>query len=183
MAMMRKLFRPGAGEKPARFIAALATNTDMYRGDFVIWDNAATPTAITWDGVTLGANDFVFVNTKATPINGLQAGLISGGDGTGGGVSNTNTTTAVCTATTGSNVIVQTWGVFDNHANTASAVAATDKVLVSGAAAAGEMLDLTVVGTDSPNTLIAFTLSTSATYTRGTVTDNTGVTCFIRCDY
>ena len=183
MSMMRQLFRPGAGARHERFIQAIATNTDMYRGDYVVWDTAATPTAITLGGVTLGANDFIFANTKATSIAGEQAGIIVGGDGTTGSIRNTDTTTAVCTATTGSLVIIQTWGVFDTHANTVSAVAASDKVLVVGGTVAGEMTDLTVVGTDSPQSLIALTLSTSATYTRGTVTTNTGVTCFVRCDF
>lgn len=179
----RKIFRPATGQKPARFIQALATNTDLYRGDFVIWDHEATPTAITWDGATLGANDFIFVNTDATAADkiGAGAGLIVGGDGTGGGLSNTNTTTAVCTATTGSLVQVQTWGVFDTHANTVDATVAAGALLLTTATVAGELVDATTATDDG--TIMGVALSTASTYTRGTATDNTGVTCFVRCDW
>lgn len=178
MTMERKLFRPGAGQKHSRFVAALCTNTDVYRGDFVIWDAKATPTAITWGGVTLGANDFIFVNTEATAADklGRGAGIVVGTN-----VSNTDTTTAITAATTGALVIVQTWGVFDTHANTVDATVAATDLLLTTATVAGELADATTATDDG--TLVAISLSTDATYTRGEATDNTGVTCFVRCDW
>ena len=155
----------------------------MYRGDMVIWDSAATPTSITWDGTTLGANDFIFVNTKATTIAGEQAGLVVGGDGTGSNISNMTTTTAVCTATTGSLVVIQTWGVFDTHANTVDATVVAGAVLLVGAAAAGELTDAAAIPATEPTSLVAIALSADAVYTRGAVTTNTGVTAFVRCDF
>jgi hypothetical protein len=181
--MMRKLFRPGAGQKPARYVAALTTATNIYRGDCVVWDYSATPTAITWGGVTLGAKDMVFVDLNETTITnsaGKQAGLVEGTH-----IGNSDTTTAITDATTGALLVVQTWGVFDDHANTVDNTVIAGSVLVLSTVA-GEMDDVIVANVATDITypfMVGVSLSADATYTRGTATTNTGVTAFVRCDW
>jgi hypothetical protein len=176
--MNRRIFMPGKGARPARYTAALCTNTDVYRGDLVIWDHEATPTAITWEGQTLTALDMVFVDTDATAADkiGSCAGLIEGKR-----VGDLDTTTAIASATTGAVAIVQTWGVFASHANTEDATVVAGALLLSTSTIAGEMVDATTATDDG--TIVGVALSADATYTRGTVTTNTGVTAFVRCDW
>lgn len=175
--MRRNLFRPGKGQRPARYIAALCTNTAVYRGDLVIWDYAATPTSITWDGNTLGANDFVFVNTEATAADkiGAAAGIVEGTH-----IGQSDTTTAITDATTGALVIVQTWGIHDNVNTVDDTVAAGDLLLTTGTVA-GECADATTATDDG--TIVGVAMTADSTYTRGTATDNTKVTAFVRCDW
>lgn len=173
MSLMGRLFYPGKGVSEKRYVAALTTDTAVYKGDFVVWDTAATPTAITWNSQTLNSDDFVFVKTKATSIAGEQAGIVAGPS-----ITSTTTTTAVTSATTGALVMVQTWGI--THGRCDATVAAGAQLLV-GSTDAGVLADATV-STDA-HKLVGIALGTNATYTRGTATDANRVLMMVRCDF
>lgn len=176
MSMMRKIFRPGAGQVPQRFIAAFVNATTSFRGDVAIWDTTA-PTSQGSSGVlegkTLGTSDFIFVTiAPATASNsyGLLAGVYEG-----------NTIGSKDTVNNFANdscVIVQTWGVHDNVGCVDDTVAAG--ALLTMSTVAGQCTDAassTLVGG-----LVGVALTADSTYTRGTVTTANKVTAFVRCD-
>lgn len=183
MGMIRKLFRPGAGQKSQHYTAAFVNGTAVYRGDFVVWDTTA-PTSQGSSGVlegkTLGANDFIFVTQSTSTLAcGVGAGVVEGKS-----IGNRDTATAM----TNDNIaIIQNWGVFDTHCQVSTATAVGD-VLLSYSTVAGELIGtvaLAVAATNGHNGgyLQGFALTTDADYTRGTVTTINGVTAFIRCNY
>lgn len=179
MGMMHKLFRPGSGSRHARYTAALCTNTDVYRGDALFWDAAATPTAVTdADGKTPTAYDFVFVttSTNAATVLGEQAGICCGKT-----ITDRDTTAAITASTAVAGLcIVQTWGVFEDHANTVDATVVAGDALIAGTTA-GELTDATTYA--ATQAYFGFAISVDATYTRGAATDNTGVSMWVRCDF
>lgn len=176
MSMMHKLFRPGKGAVPQRFIAAFVNATTSYRGDVAVWDTTA-PTSQGASGVlegkTLGASDFVFVTiAPATASNsyGLLAGVY---EGTTIGDKDT-----VNNFPNDSLAIVQTWGVHDT-------VGCVDDTVAVGAVltmstVAGQCAD----GASSTleGGLVGVALTEDSTYTRAAVTTANKVTGFVRCD-
>lgn len=184
MSMMAKLFRPSPGNRHARYTAAVCTNTAVFRGDSLFWDitTDVAPTDITFDGKTGGAKDFQFVTTSASAatVFGKQAGICCGKS-----ITDRDTTTAITTSTTvGQICVVQTWGIFEDHANTVDATVVAGAHMVSSTVA-GELADATDVSDATAGYIQAFgfAISADATYTRGTVTDNTGVSMWVRCDF
>lgn len=183
MGMFRKLFRPGAGQKPQHYTAAFVNGTAIYRGDFVVWDTTAPASqgaSGVLEGKTLGTSDFIFVTTSTSTLAcGVGAGIIEGKS-----IGNRDTTTAM----TNDNVaIIQNWGVFDTHCQVSTATAVGD-VLLSYSTVAGELVGtvaLAVAATAGHNGgyLQGIALTTDAAYTRGTVTTIKGCTAFVRCQY
>ena len=180
MSMMHKLFRPGNGNRHARYTAAVCTNTAVFRGDSVFLDIATNtaPTDITFDGVTLGAKDMMFIttSTNAATVLGKQLGICCGK-----GIQDRDTTAAITGSTTVAQLaIVQTWGIYEDHANTVDATVAIGAHLNAGTVAA-ELIDATTfTATDA---FFGIAISAAATYTRGTVTTNTGCSMWVRCDF
>jgi hypothetical protein len=178
--MMHKIFRPQSGQRHARYTAALTTNTAVYRGDALFWDitTDVAPTDVTdADGGTPGAKDFVFVttSTSAATLLGKQAGICCGK-----GIQDRDTTAAIASATdTAGYCVVQTWGVFEDHANTVDDTVVAGAHLVAGTVAA-ELADATTFA--ATDIFYGLSISTDAAYTRGTATDNTGVSMWVRCD-
>jgi len=180
MSMMHKLFRPGNGQRHARYTAAVCTNTAVFRGDSLFWDitTDVAPTDITFDGVTQGAKDFVFVTTStaAVTVLGMQAGICCGK-----GIQDRDTTAAITSSTTvGQLCVVQTWGVFEDHANTVDATVVAGAHMLASTVAA-ELADATTFA--ATDVFFGLAISADATYTRGTVTTNTGVSMWVRCDF
>jgi len=177
MSMMRKLFRPGKGAVPQRFIAAFVNATTSFRGDLAVWDTTA-PTdqgsSGVLEGKTLGANDFFFVTIcPATASNsyGLLAGVCEGTH-----IGDTNT---VSNFPDDSLVIVQTWGVHDTVRTADDTVAAGALLIASTTAGAcADAASSTLEGG-----LAGVALTVDTTYTRGTVTTANKVTGFVRCDH
>jgi hypothetical protein len=183
--MMRKLFKPGKGQKVAQYVAAYVNGTAVYRGDLVCWDFTA-PTDQGSSGVlageTLGAKDFIFVilpPAAAAGAAGLQAGIVEGktiGDRVQSAVVSAGDTIA----------IVQTYGVHDNVW-----VDSTDTVagaLLGTGATTGEstlLLATDAIGTDSTigeGVVHGFALTADATtHVRGTTTNEEGVVGFVKC--
>ena len=179
MTMMRKLFRPAAGQRHAAYVAAYVNGSTIYRGDLVAWDTTA-PASQGSSGVlagqTLGANDFLFVAAPPTTC-GIQAGIVEGNY-----VSDRVQATALTNDTV---IVIQTWGVHDN-------------VWCDATGAAGS--NLTVAATTGESTLVAawaktvtniadaalvgVVLTASATtHTRGTVATEEGCCAFVRCAF
>jgi len=185
MSMMRKLFRPGKGQTPARYTTAFVNGTAVYSGDLVCWDITA-PTSQGSSGVlagqTLGANDFIFVilpPAAALGAQGLQAGIVRGPslDAQAGATAMTNDDIAV----------IQTWGVCDRVWVDSTDTAAGNMLLTG--ATTGECtraLATAVNGTDATTgegTLVGCALTADASGTRGTATTEEFATAFIRCDF
>lgn len=185
MSMMRKLFRPGKGQVPQRFIAAFVNATTSYRGDVAVWDTTApTSQGATGvvDGQTLGANDFIFVTIcPATAVNsfGLLAGVYEG--------THVGDRSSVTNFADDSLAIVQTWGVHENVRTVDDTVAAGALLYVS--TTAGACADVAAADIDSTDStysatgLVGVSLTADTTYTRGTDTGAYCVTGFVRCDW
>ena len=184
MSMLRKIFKPGAGQVHQRFIVAYLNGASNYRGDLVIWDTTA-PTSQGASGVlrgeTLGSNDFIFVKSDDTANNkvGLQAGIIEGK-----AVGDRDTVNALANDDI---CVVQTYGVHTQIFCLDDTVAA-GAILTTESTEAGSVADVavtTVVGTDSTQgvgTLVGVALAADTTFTRGTATQEC-VTGFVRCDF
>lgn len=183
--MMRKIFRPGAGQVPQRFIAAYNNGTLAYRGDTMIWDTTA-PASQGSSGVlagqTLGASDFIFVtyNPATSTAYGLQAGIAEGLF-----VGDKNVSTAL---PNDGIIIVQTYGIHQ-HTNTDATSAAGDKLVISGNATFTGMAHViaataTINASDLGTQLVGISMTAAAaTGTRGTVTTNAQCVAFVRCDF
>lgn len=184
MSMMRKLFRPGAGQVVQRFTAAFVNATTSYRGDVAVWDSTA-PTdqgsSGVLEGKTLGANDFVYVTIcPATAVNsfGILAGVYEG--------PNVGNRSSVTNFADDSLAIIQTWGVHENVRTADDTVAAGALLYVSTTAGACADIPATdidsTVSTYSATGLVGVALTADTTYTRGTDTSYC-VTGFVRCDW
>lgn len=185
---MRKLFRPGQGQRPAKYCAWFINGTASYRGDSVILD-ATAPTSQGSSGVlegkTLGAADFVFVTPSAATTTsdwGLQAGVIEGPC-----VGHKDTVTAMTNDTV---VVVQTWGIHDKVQVSSTDTAASSKLYISDGTAAGAGVAIyaaatATLGTDGypASPLMGISMTTDATYTRGTVATAKYAVAFVRCDF
>jgi len=187
--MLRKIFKPGKGQVPARFVAAYVNGSAVYRGDLVCWDITA-PTDQGASGVlageTLGTNDYIFVilpPNAAAAAQGLQAGVIEGthvGDRRLGTTANVMLNDKIA--------IVQTWGVHENvWVDSGSTVSGN---LLGTGATSGEctmLLATDANGADSTigvGNLVGFALSDDATtHYRASATTEQGCVAFIRCDF
>jgi hypothetical protein len=183
MSMMRKIFKPGVGQRPARFTAAYFNATVAgYRGDLVVWDTTA-PASQGSSGVlageTLGANDFIFVKiADAAALVGNQAGIIEGPT-----IGYKDGATAITNDTI---VIVQTWGVHENVWANATTPVATDMLNVGATtgevtrAAAGTVAATAI----ADGAIVAIALKAATTdHVRGTVATEENVVAFVRCDF
>ena len=178
------LFRPGRGQRVARYVAAYVNGTAVQRGDFVIWDTTA-PTSQGSSGVlagqTLLANDFIFVthSTLATLSVGKQAGLVEG--------TRLQDRDTVVALANDSIAIVQTWGVFETHCQVDDTSVTAGDLLLCSSTVAGELVAIAAHATTSTVTadgyVVGIALTADAVYTRGTVTTEDGCTAFIRCDW
>jgi len=190
MSMIRSIFRPGKGQVPQKFIRAFwNAATAGYRGDTCMIDTTA-PTSQGASGVlegkTLGTDDFIYVTITATTIAGSHnrvVGVIEGPT-----LGSKDTATAI---PDDSCVIVQTWGVHDNVRTNPTTGAAGSILSVGTVAGALEVtvaadVATLILGTDAvihQGNIVGVALNASATYTRGTVTDEDNVTAFIRCNF
>lgn len=183
MSMMRKLFRPAAGQTHARYEAAFVNGTAVYPGDLVCWDVTA-PTdqgsSGVLEGKTLGATDFLFVILPPANSSGRQAGIVQGPtiNRASGATALTNDTVAV----------VQTWGVCPD----VFAVTSTDSaagILLTAAATTGGVTQILGTAAEATTalssvTVVGFALNAQATdHTRATVATEPGLDAFIRCDW
>ena len=187
--MLRKLFKPGKGQVPQRFIAAYVNGSAVYRGDLVCWDITA-PTDQGSSGVlagqTLATDDFIYVilpPAAAAAAQGLQAGIIEGthvGDRKPSITANVLINDKIA--------IVQTWGV---HQNTwvDSGSTTAGNLLVTGATT-GEStraLATDANGTDATlgvGGIVGFALTADwATHYRAAATTEEACVSFVRCDF
>jgi len=187
--MLRKLFKPGKGQKPARFIAAYVNGTTVYRGDLVCWDALTDPTDQGSSGVlagqTLGTADYLHViapPAAAAGAQGLQAGIVEGnrvGD---------RRPSATANVLLNDNIaIVQTYGVHSNTWVDSTDTAAGD--LLGTGATTGEstlLAGATLVhasGTFGEGMFVAFALTDDwETHTRAGSTTEEACVAFVRCD-
>jgi hypothetical protein len=187
--MLRQLFKPGKGQKPARFIAAYVNGSAVYRGDLVCWDALTAPTDQGSSGVlageTLGTADHIYVILPPATdagAQGLQAGIVEGnriGDRRPSATANVMLEDNIA--------IIQTWGV---HSNTW--VDDTDVVagvLLGTGATTGECTHLlatdrvhasSIIGEGS---FVAFALTDDwETHYRAGSTTEEACVAFVRCD-
>jgi len=168
--MMRKLFRPGVGERHQNLTVAFVNGT-LYGGDVCVWDTTA-PTSQAYNGATdtLGSNDFIYVTTSSTAY-GLAAGITLAGGG-----SEMDSVTAI----TDDNIaVIQTWGVCINCQTVDDTVAAGAGLILD--ATAGQLGDA-ALGTDTiDGSVVGVALTADYTFTRAAATVY-GVTGFVRCN-
>jgi len=187
MSMTRKIFRPGIGQTPARYISAFLNGATCYAGDLVCWDTTA-PTSQAFNGATntLGTMDFIYVKhppAASSTAHGLQAGIL-----TGDTITRKSSSGTANILSDDQLVVVQTWGVCTD----VFAVTSTDSeagILLTLGATTGAVTQVDATAAEATTvggsvTVVGFALTAQATdHDRGATATEPGLDMFVRCDW